>query len=236
MVYREMADERRLVWDLPLRLFHWLLVLSLGALWATGEAGFDWLEYHMYIGYFTGGLIVFRIIWGFVGPRNARFSNFLAGPAAIWRYAKGLAAGTMIQTAGHNPLGGISVIIMLVLVGFQVTTGLFTSDDIVYFGPYNGSVSPDTAERLSSLHALNFNVILVAVSLHILAIAFYFLVKRENLVAAMFHGKKPATHVPEHEAITKSEIVKAIIVIVVSAGLVYWIVNAAPPPPEVSFN
>jgi cytochrome b len=236
MVYREMAEERRLVWDLPLRLFHWLLVLSLGALWATGEAGFDWIEYHMWIGYWTLGLIVFRVIWGFVGPRHARFSSFLAGPAAIWRYAKGLAAGTMIQTAGHNPLGGISVIVMLVLVSVQIGTGLFTTDDILWTGPYNGAVSPATADKLSALHAYNFNIILVAVSLHILAIAFYFLVKKQNLVGAMFHGKKPAAHVPEHEAITKSEIVKALIVVLVSAGLVYWLIAAAPPPPEFSFE
>jgi cytochrome b len=231
-----MAEERRLVWDLPLRLFHWLLVLSLGALWATGEAGFDYMQYHMYLGYWTLGLIVFRIIWGFVGPRHARFSNFLAGPSALWRYAKGLGAGTMIQTAGHNPLGGISVIVMLVLVGFQVATGLFATDDILWTGPYNGAVSSDTAEKLTSFHHLNFNIILVAVSLHIIAIAFYFLVKKQNLVGAMFHGKKPAAHVPEHEAITKSELVKAVIVIVVSAGLVYWFISAAPAPAEVSFD
>lgn len=231
-----MAEERRLVWDLPLRIFHWLLVLSLGGLWATGEAGFEWLEYHMYLGYFTLGLIVFRVIWGFVGPRHARFSNFLAGPSAIWRYARGLGAGTMIQTAGHNPLGGISVIVMLVLVSVQIGTGLFTSDDILYTGPYNGAVSTDLAEELSTLHAQNFNIILIAVALHIIAIAFYFLVKKQNLVGAMFHGKKPASHVPEHEAITKSEIVKAVIVIVISAALVYWFINAAPAPPDVSFG
>lgn len=231
-----MADERRLVWDLPLRLFHWLLVLSLGGLWATGEAGFDYMEWHIYLGYFTAGLIVFRVIWGFVGPRNARFSNFLGGPSRIWRYAKGLAAGTMIQTAGHNPLGGLSVILMLLLVGFQVFTGLFATDDILYTGPYNGAVSSDTANKLTSWHHLNFNIILAAVALHILAIAFYFLVKKQNLIAAMFHGRKPASHVPEHEAITTSEVVKAVIVIVISAGLVYWLISAAPPPAEFDFG
>jgi cytochrome b len=231
-----MADERRLVWDLPLRLFHWLLALSLGALWATGEAGFDWMQYHMYLGYWTLGLIVFRIIWGFVGPRHARFGNFVAGPAAIWRYAKGLAAGTMIQSVGHNPLGGISVILMLVLLGFQVTTGLFATDDILWTGPYNGAVSSDTADRLTSLHHLNFNIILAAVALHIMAIAFYFLVKKQNLIGSMLHGRKPAQFVPEHEAITTSEIVKAVIVIAISAALVYWLVSAAPEPADVSFS
>jgi cytochrome b len=228
-----MAEERRLVWDLPLRLFHWLLVLSLGALWATGEAGFDYMQYHMYLGYWTLGLIVFRLIWGFVGPKHARFSSFVTGPTGLWRYARGLAAGTMIQSVGHNPLGGISVIVMLVLVAFQITTGLFATDDILWTGPYNGAVDSDTAEKLTSLHHLNFNIILAAVALHIMAIAFYFLFKKQNLVGAMVHGKKL---VPEHEAITKSEIVKAVIVIALSAALVYWLIAAAPEAPDVSFN
>jgi cytochrome b len=224
-----MAEEKRLVWDLPLRLFHWLLVLSMTASWITAELGFDWMQVHMYLGYGTIGLVVFRVIWGFIGPRHARFANFLSGPSGIWRYAKGLAAGTMIQTAGHNPLGGISVIVMLVLVAFQTATGLFATDDIVWSGPYNPAVSGAVADRLTSLHHLNFNIILVAVALHIMAIAFYFLVKKQNLVAAMLHGKKL---VPEHEAISKSEVVKALIVIVISAGLVYWLVSSAPVPPD----
>lgn len=221
-----MAEEKRLVWDLPLRLFHWLLVLSMAASWITAELGFDYTPWHMRLGYFAIGLVVFRVIWGFIGPKHARFSSFLTGPSGIWRYARGLAAGTMIQTAGHNPLGGISVIVMLVLVGFQAATGLFATDDIVWTGPYYGAVSGATADRLTSLHHLNFNIILVAVALHILAIAFYFLVKKQNLVAAMFHGKKL---VAEHEAITTSEIVKAVIVIAISVALVFWLINAAPP-------
>ncbi|MBX5460040.1 MAG: cytochrome b/b6 domain-containing protein [Steroidobacteraceae bacterium] len=230
-----MSEEKRLVWDLPLRLFHWLLVLSIAGLWATGEAGFDWMQIHIYLGYWTLGLVVFRILWGFVGPRHARFSSFLKGPAGIWRYAKGLAAGTMIQTAGHNPLGGISVIVMLALVAFQATTGLFATDDILWTGPYNSAVSTETADRLTSLHHANFNLILAMVSLHVLAIVFYFFVKKQNLIGAMFHGKKPAAHVPEHEAITRSELTKAVIVIAISAGLVYWLISAAPPPPETYF-
>ncbi len=228
-----MAEERRLVWDLPLRVFHWLLVASIVASYVTAKIGFETMQIHMYLGYWTLGLILFRILWGFVGPKHSRFSSFVASPAGIWRYARGLGAGTMIQTAGHNPLGGISVILMLVLVGFQATTGLFATDDIVWTGPYNGAVSGDTAQRLTAWHEMNFNFILAAVGLHILAIAFYLLVKKQNLVGAMVHGKK---YVAENEAITKSEIVKAVIAIVISAGLVFWLVSAAPEPPNVSFN
>ena len=228
MATENTVEEKHLVWDLPLRLFHWLLVLSMTASYVTAELGFDWMQVHMYLGYFTLGLVIFRIIWGFIGPRHARFTSFLQGPAGMWRYARGLAAGTMIQTAGHNPLGGLSVILMLVLVGFQAGTGLFATDDIVWTGPWNGAVSEKTADRLTALHHLNFNFILAAVALHLMAIAFYFLVKKENLVGSMVHGKK---QVPAHESISKSEVVKALIVIVISAGLVYWLVTAAPVAP-----
>jgi cytochrome b len=231
-----MAEERRLVWDLPLRLFHWLLVLSIIASYVTAKIGIETMQYHMYLGYWTLGLILFRIFWGFVGPRHARFSSFIGSPAWVWRYAKGLAAGTMIQTVGHNPLGGLMVVLMLLLVGFQAVTGLFATDDIVWTGPYNGAVSGDTADQMTSWHHTNFNFILAAVALHIMAIAFYFLVKKQNLVGAMLHGKKAAQHVPAHEAITKSEIVRAVVVILISAGLVYWLISAAPEPPDVSFS
>jgi cytochrome b len=231
-----MTNETRLVWDLPLRIFHWLLVVCMASSWITAELGIEWMQYHIYLGEFTLGLVLFRIIWGFVGPRHARFSSFLTGPSGIWRYAKALAAGTMIQTVGHNPLGGIMVIIMLVLVAFQAATGLFATDDIVWTGPYNAAVSEATADKLTSLHHLNFNIILAAVSLHIMAVAFYFLVKKQNLVAAMLHGKKSALVVPAEEAISRSEIVKAVIVIAISAGLVYWLIASAPAPPADDFN
>jgi cytochrome b len=231
-----MANERRLVWDLPLRLFHWSLVLCMVASWITAELGFDYIQIHMYLGYTTLSLILFRIIWGFIGPRHARFTSFLTGPTGVWRYARGLAAGTMIQTVGHNPLGGLMVIVMLVLVAFQGATGLFASDDIVWTGPYNGAVSEATADKLTSLHHLNFNIILAAVALHLMAIAFYFLVKKQNLVGAMVHGQKSADFVPATEAITTSELVKAAIVIVISAALVYWLVSAAPMPAADGLN
>ncbi len=229
----ERREQRRLVWDLPVRLFHWLLVLTLIASYVTAKIGFDTMQLHMYIGYWTIGLLVFRILWGFVGPKHARFASFLRGPTGIWRYAKALGAGTMIETAGHNPLGGLSVILLLALVAFQAFTGLFATDDIIWTGPYNGAVSSEWATNLTHWHHVNFNIILAAVALHLLAIAFYFLVKKQNLVGAMVHGKK---YVAENDAITKSEIVRAIIVIVIAAALVYWLLAAAPEPPDVSFE
>ena len=229
----EERGERRLVWDLPVRLFHWLLVLSMIASYVTAKIGFDTMPAHRYLGYWTIVLLVFRILWGFVGPRHARFSSFLRGPSGIWRYARALGAGTMIESAGHNPLGGLSVILLLGLVGFQAATGLFATDDVVWTGPYNAAVSSDWASRLTKWHHVNFNIILAAIALHLMAIAFYFLVKKQNLVGAMVHGKK---YVPVHDAITKSEVVKAIIVLVIAVGLVYWLLAVAPEPPDVNFE
>jgi cytochrome b len=221
----EERGERRLVWDLPVRLFHWLLVLSLIASYVTAKIGFDTMKLHMYLGFWVIGLIVFRLLWGFVGPRHARFSSFLKGPTGLWRYARALGAGTMIETAGHNPLGGLSVILLLALVGFQGATGLFATDDIVWTGPYNGAVGGDWADRLTHWHHMNFNFILAAVVLHLLAITFYLLVKKQNLVGAMVHGKK---YVAQNDAISKSEVVKAVIVIVIAFGLVYWLLAKSP--------
>jgi cytochrome b len=217
------------VWDLPLRLFHWLFATSIIACWITAEAGFDWMQVHFWLGYWTIGLLIFRVIWGFIGPRHARFSSFVATPAAMWRYLRSMTNGANITTVGHNPLGGIMVIAMLILVTIQSVTGLFATDEIVWSGPYSPAVSKDTARTLTTLHHTNFNWILAAVALHVTAIAFYGIVKKQNLIASMLTGHKPATLVPEHEAISSSELLKATIVTLISTGAVYWLVSHAPP-------
>ncbi len=232
------AGERRLVWDLPLRAFHWLFAASILASWGTAKLGFTWMAWHIRLGYWMMGLLLFRIVWGLIGPRHARFASFLKGPRAVWRYAKGLAGlGEAVETVGHNPLGGLMVIVMLLLVAFQVSTGLFATDDIAYTGPFNPAVSNDLAERLTAFHHWNFNLIWAAIALHVGAIAYYAFVKRQNLVPAMLHGWKPAEAVPEGEAITSSELWKALAVMIVTAALVYGILSIAPSPaPADSLN
>jgi cytochrome b len=225
-------NSRRLVWDLPLRLFHWLFALTILASWATGKAGFEWTPWHMRLGYWMIGLLIFRLIWGFVGPRHARFSSFVASPRRAWSYLRRLfGAGTVLHSVGHNPLGGFMVIVMLLLVAFQATTGLFSTDDIVWTGPYNSSVSGATAQFLTKVHHANFNFILAAVTLHIAAILFYAFVKKQNLVPAMITGWKPAEAVPADQAIASSQLLKAIIVIAVSSAAVYFLLSAAPTAP-----
>ncbi len=236
---RSAVDERgrRLVWDLPLRAFHWLFAASILASWATATAGINWMQWHIWLGYWMIGLLSFRILWGFVGPRHARFTSFLGGPRAMWRYAKGLTGwGDPVHTVGHNPLGGVMVIIMLLLVAFQVSTGLFATDDIAYNGPYNPAVSSATAHYLTHLHHLNFNLIWAAIALHVGAIAYYAFIKKLNLVPAMLTGWKPAEAVPEGEAIKSSELLKALIVMAVCAGIVYAVLHEAPHVAPTSLN
>lgn len=224
--------EKRLVWDLPTRLFHWLLALDILGLYLTAEPGTPTMEWHFRLGYVALGLVVFRIIWGFIGPRHARFSTFLVGPVALFRYLKGFLRRDSAAAPGHNPAGAMMVVLLLLSVGLQAVTGLFTSDDIVFSGPYNGAVSGATATKMGAIHHLNFDILKWAILLHVLAVLFYLVYKRQNLIGAMFSGRKPAHVVSETEAITSSELLKALIVALVVAGAVWWLVAAAPPPPD----
>ena len=220
-----MLKEYRLVWDLPVRVFHWLLVLSIIGSYTTAKLGL--MPWHIRLGELMVGLLVFRLIWGLVGPRHARFINFIKGPRSVGQYLKG-----GIRSVGHNPLGAGMVLLMLLLLVLQVGTGLFSTDDIAFTGPYFPSVSHDWAEKLTAVHHKNFNIILGAIVLHLCAIVYYTFVKKEPLVQAMVHGRKPAEHVPLHEAIAGSQLLKALIVIAIAAGCVFWLLHAAPPPPD----
>ena len=220
---------KRLVWDLPLRLFHWLIVLSIIGSYTTAKLGVDYMQYHFYFGYFMIAMLMFRITWGFIGPRHARFSSFLTGPSAFFTYAKQMFSRAGHVSVGHNPVGGLMVIVMLVLLAVQATTGLFTTDTIIWNGPFYPTVSESTGSFLSSVHEANFNIILGVVGLHLAAIIYYHWVKKQNLVSAMFTGYKPAVNVPEHLAIASSQVLKALVVCMAAAGIVYWILSKAPP-------
>jgi cytochrome b len=234
--------EKRLVWDLPLRLFHWLLVLSIAASWYTaeyseeyvqlGERIISYTQLHFYLGYWALGLIAFRILWGFVGPRNARFTTFVSGPSRVLAYLRTLLRRDAPAAVGHNPLGGLVVIVMLLMIGAQAVTGLFLIDNTeIWTAPYHSAVSSETAGTLGSFHHLNFDVLIWVIALHVLAILFYRLYKGQNLVAAMITGRKPGAAVAAHEAITSSQLWKALIVVLVCAAGIWLLLNQAPPPP-----
>jgi cytochrome b len=172
------------VWDLPTRVFHWLLVGLILAAWLTSE--FGWIEWHAWIGQGALALVIYRLFWGLVGSQTAQFWNFIRGPAAVRAYAKGLVAGKVPPSVGHNPLGALMILALLGLVALQATLGLFANDDIYFEGPLRHLVSKDLSDLFTGLHELVFNLILAAVALHVTAALFYWVVKR-----AMITGTKP---------------------------------------------
>ncbi len=175
------------IWDLPIRLFHWLIVALFAVSWWTAEN--DQLDWHFRSGYAILALLLFRLFWGFAGGATARFASFIHGPGDVLRYARHLLDRPARPALGHNPMGGWSVAAILLLLSAQVGLGLFAIDvDGVEGGPFSYLVSFETARRVAWLHGLVFNVLLGLTGLHVVAIAFYLLYKRENLVAAMVTG------------------------------------------------
>ena len=187
-----MQPEEKLVrvWDAPVRLFHWLLVLLFAFMFFTGKSGSDWLTWHVRSGYAVFALVIFRVLWGFVGSTHARFSSFLAGPKACIEFLRHLMKRSPSSYAGHNPLGGWMVLVLLLSLAFQVSTGLFSNDDLLFEGPLASLVSKETSDRLTGWHVWNFNLLLVLAGLHILAVLYHWLFMKENLIGAMFTGMK----------------------------------------------
>jgi cytochrome b len=182
--------RRVLVWDFPTRLFHWLLVILVIISFVTGNIGGNAMQYHQWSGFTILALLLFRLVWGFVGSRESRFATFIQRPASVARYAATLLRRDSWQHLGHNPLGGWSIIAILFALLVQAATGLFANDDIVTEGPLYGWVSKATSDWLTRIHKLNKAVIIGLVCIHVLAVVFYFFYKRENLVKPMITGAK----------------------------------------------
>lgn len=177
------------IWDLPVRLFHWLLVPLLAFSWWSAEQGR--LDWHRLSGYALLALVLFRMAWGLWGSDTARFVRFLRGPAGIGAYLKQLGGKAYAASVGHNPLGGWSVFAMLALLVVESALGLFAVDfDGIESGPLAIFVSFDAGRLAAEMHELLFNVLLGLIGLHLAAIAFYALVKRDNLVGPMLTGNK----------------------------------------------
>jgi len=211
------------VWDLPTRLFHWFL-LSLvvtSVLTGLGWSGLeDESDIHTWSGIGVLTLILFRLGWGIFGGRHARFTDFIKGPLSVLRYLKGLVTGKHEQWLGHNPMGGVSVIAMIVLLGLQAGMGLFTNDDSSVEGPLFNLISKDTSDYITWLHYLNSIALYVVIGTHVMAIISYRLMG-EHLVAAMVHGYKKVIKgsvVAARDA--KGNIIVAIMTLAISAGMV----------------
>lgn len=226
----EPEPSQRLVWDLPLRIFHWLLVGSVTASWVTGQIGSSVRQLHMWLGFWMLGLLIFRLIWGVVGTRHSRFASFIPTPASVWHYARDLVKGESSQSIGHNPVGSLMVFMMLALLTTQAVSGLFVDDDIFFAGPFAHTVSGNTADFFEGLHHSVVDWIVVLAILHVAAVLYHTVRIKEPLIRAMFSGKKSAAVVPQSEAISRSAILRAILVVVATAAFVYWLVVLAPPP------
>lgn len=180
------------IWDPVTRLWHWILVLAVSLGWSFGKfMSFDTIQWHFYIGYLILGLMVFRYLWGFAGPTPVRFRAIIPTPTALLTYLRHMGRREPSGSPGHNPVGSLSVIAMLVVIGAQAISGLFIeSDDFFEYGPLAGYVSEAMVNRLTWWHHFNADVILVLVILHVSAILFYLVWKKENLIKPMITGWK----------------------------------------------
>lgn len=178
------------VWDLPIRLFHWIVALLICVSWLCAEMG--WMKIHRISGYTILTALVFRLAWGVVGSDTARFASFLRSPLDGLRHLRRMRIREPDTEVGHNAAGGWMVLLMLAVMCVQVGTGLFanTFDDFDVNGPFARLVSRATSDLLSEIHSFNFNVLLALIALHILAVLAYAILKGQDLVRPMITGKK----------------------------------------------
>ena len=190
MKKKNIADDTVEVWDLPLRLFHWLLVVLVTSAVVSANLPLQYMDYHLCIGYGILTLLIFRLIWGIIGSDYAKFGSFIYSPTTVFSYAKALFSSGERRYVGHNPMGSLMVFMMLLLLLAQAVSGLFSSDDIFTEGPLATSVSGSISGWFTSVHHTNIIVLISAIVLHICASIGYWFFKKENLVAPMIHGKK----------------------------------------------
>ena len=222
-----MANDRIAVpvWDWSVRMVHWAIVLLLILLVITGLVGNEWLDWHMRFGETLLALVIFRIVWGFVGSRNARFSSFVRGPRAVRAYLRSFVRPPRAIHATHNPIGGWMVIALLLALLFQAGTGLFTNDDILAEGPLAKKITKDLSDAIASLHRRGWWVVLALAGAHIAAVVAYLAVLGDNLVSPMIHGRKRLPpHAADPEAAFASSM-RAVILLAACAVSVWWFVN-----------
>lgn len=221
------------VWDLPIRIFHWLLAIAVVGALVSIKLGSQGLVWHGRFGHLIIGLLTFRLVWGLVGSTHARFWNFVRGPRAVLSYLQG-----GWQGLGHSPLGALAVLALLGLIGFQAITGLFANDDIVFSGPLAAAVSGGTSTLISGWHRSMEWWIYAMLALHIGAILFYALVLRRNLVLPMLVGRQRVTDPEARDAQGGGPI--ALVLALAAAVLALWVANGSwipvpPPPPDLGW-
>lgn len=220
------AAARLLVWDLPVRLMHWGLVVCVAGSWLTRELEGDWFVWHTRFGYAVLVIVVTRILWGIVGTRHARFSDFVRGPRAIMAYLQD--SKESAATNGHNPLGAVMILAFLAMLLVQALTGLFANDQVFETGPLFGYVTIETSDRLTTLHKQVFDFLVAAVIVHVIAAFFYLWVRRENLILPMITGQKPAGSLSDKKGIPGSRTWLAVLIAATVGAVLTWIVRTAP--------
>ncbi|MFG6433524.1 cytochrome b/b6 domain-containing protein [Roseateles sp. LYH14W] len=208
------APARRvLVWDAPVRVFHWLMVLSFAGAYLTAESE-RWRLLHVTLGYTMAGLLAFRVVWGLVGTRHARFASFVRGPAAVWRYLRSLVSGQPEHHVGHNPAGALAIVALLGLTGLVTAAGWATYNDL-------------GGEWLEELHEGAANAMLAVVGLHLAGVLIGSWVHGDNLIGAMLSGRKAGA--PED---TVRSAWRSVAALMLAAVLGFWAVQwqSAPAP------
>jgi cytochrome b len=219
----ELASRPVQVWDLPTRVFHWALVAAIIGSVVTIQL--HWMEQHALFGYAILTLLIWRVLWGFLGSENARFTHFLKGPGPVLAHLGHLVTRKPDRETSHNALGGWAVMALLVLLGAQATTGLFANDDILFRGPLAGVVGKEMSDRLTGWHFTIKNLLLAMLALHVAAAVFYRLWLRHRLVEAMVTGRK---HLPaDVQAPRLAGLGRAVVLLALSTAAVRGIVTLA---------
>lgn len=210
----------QLIWDLPVRLVHWLIAALIAfSWWSVHQHHTDW---HIWSGCAILTLLIFRLLWGFVGSSTARWASFVRGPRALADHFKGRWVGI-----GHNPLGALSVIAMFIALAVQVGLGLISEDeDGIYTGPLSGLVSIGTSDKARDIHELWFNLILALIVLHLAAIAYYRF-RGRKLTRPMITGRAEVE--PGTEPMRRGKWWVALICLAIGIGITRWIIAGAPP-------
>ncbi len=211
------------VWDAPTRLFHWAIVILIATSYVSVKN--EWVQIHYFAGYTMLTLLLFRLVWGFVGSETSRFRKFLRSPVEAARHLAEFPKRAPDREIGHNAAGGWMVIVILLALALQVGTGLFAGDPIEGGGPFVDRISGPLQKQLTRIHVFNFNVILGLIILHVLAVLAYAAVKRHDLVRPMVTGKK---RLPANSRQPRfASPLLAILIVVIAAGCVWALIRFA---------
>jgi cytochrome b len=213
------------VWDIPVRVFHWLLVALIVVSFTTAQIGGNAMRIHELSGFSILTLVLFRVLWGIFGSTYARFSDFVRHPRQAIEYARSLRRGRSAFYAGHNPLGGWMVVALLLCLLVQTATGLFANDDVMTEGPLFDWVSKRTSDILSRIHEVNFYVLLALITLHVAAALYYLWGKRENLILPLFTGRKQGREAQDVPESRDAPLWLALVLVAVCAVGVYLLVR-----------